>query len=565
MGHGPALDGVAGLVALARGLRPTVVEARRASRVERILGSDLPDPSGVDVRVLGHLHEASIESTGRGRESRRALGSWYTPRAVVQAIVRRTVAPALARRLAGSSAGEAASRVASFRVCDPAMGCGFFLLEALDVIAAAAPGVSRSDVAGTCLHGMDLDPGAARVAASCLWLEAADPGLTRRALMRHLLTGNALSSPFPGRGEGFDTVVGNPPYGALLDETTRRHITGRYATAGAGYRNTALHFIERAHDLLAAHGRAGLIVPKSLAYSRGWAPAVRIVLPGLEEVIDASLAFEGVRLEQVIVIFGRASSPRRTYASSTLEQGRVHVTGRLPRRSYEESGVLLCGVDRRMISLFRRLQEECRPLSEVSASFRGLGIQRHEHAEGEHEAIHGKAVGRYHLRRPLRRFRLADGLPPKAARLRTRPKIVSQNVVAHVRRPRPRIVLTSAMDTRGRLSLDTVTNTVITDPRVDPWFVLALLNSAFVSWYAHAFVFGGAVRTMHLDAGYIGRLPIPYSDASADQQARAAELARSASRRLSRGADTSLLDGILEGIESAVCTCYGVDPDLLHL
>ncbi len=557
MGHVPALSGVAGLVAHARGLRPTVGESRRASRLERILGADLPDPSTIDVRVLGRLHEASIVSAGRGRASRHALGSWYTPRTVVQAIVHRTVAPGIARRPAG--------RVASFRVCDPAMGCGFFLLEALDVIAAASPGVSRSEIACSCLHGMDLDRRATRVAALSLWLEAADPGLSRRACARHLLTGDALSCSFPGPGGGFDAVVGNPPYGATLDADTRRHVGRRYTTAGAGYRNTALHFVERAHDLLAGSGRAGLIVPKSLTYSRGWAPAVRLVLPGLEEVIDASLAFEGVRLEQVIVIFDRARSPRRTYASAALERGRVRVTGRLPRRGYEESGVLLCGVDRTQIALFRRLQEQCLPLSALAASFRGLGIQRHEHSGGEHEAIHGKAVGRYCLRRPLRRFRFVGGPPPGASRLRARPKIVSQNVVAHVRRPRPRLVLASAMDTRGRLSLDTVTNTVVTDHRVDPWFVLAVLNSGFMSWYAHAFVFGGAIRTMHLDAGYIGRLPFPHPDASADHQARAAQLARSISHRLARGADEGRLEGVLREIESAVCACYGVEPDHLLL
>ncbi len=547
MGHGPTLSGVAGLVAGARGLSPTAAESRHALRLERILGVDLPDPSTLDVRVLGHLHEAS-----RGRASRRALGTWYTPRSVVQTIVQRTVEPVLERR--------PSPRVDSFRVCDPAMGCGFFLLEALDVIARARPGASRSEIACTCLHGMDLDREASRVAALGLWLEAADPALPRRALGRRLRAGNALSSPFPGRGDGFDAVVGNPPYGADLDAQTRRHVSGRYATAGAGYRNSALHFVERARDLLADHGRAGLIVPKSLTYSRGWAPAVRLVLPGLDEVIDASLAFEGVRLEQVIVIFDRARSRRRTYASAELERGRVRVTGRLPRRTYGESGVLLCGVDRAQIALFRRLQEECRPLSCVSESFRGLGIQRCEHPEGEHEAIHGKAVGRYCLRPPLRRFRLEDGPGPRAARLRRKPKIVSQNVVAHVRRPRPRLVLASAMDTRGRLSLDTVTNTVITDPGVDPWFVLAVLNSAFMSWYAHAFVFGGAVRTMHLDAGYIGRLPIPHAGAHADRQARAADLARSVSRRLQRGAGMDGIEGLLEDLEGAVCGCYGVHP-----
>jgi hypothetical protein len=402
-----------------------------------------------------------------------------------------------------------------------------------------------------------VDAGAVRLARLSLWLEAADPRLDRSAFDEHLRSGNALAgeaADFPHGGSGFDAVVGNPPYGGLIDPGTRAHVAGRYRT-GRGYRNTALHFLERSHDLLAPGGRAGLIVPKSLTYSAGWGSAVRLILPGLEAVIDASLAFEGVRLEQVIVVFSRTRSRSRTYTTGSLERGRVRVTGRLPRRSYEEAGVLLSGVTREEIRIFRLLQGSCRKLGEVSTSFRGLGIQRFAHPEGDLEAIHGKAIGRFVVRGPLGRFRLDGGLAPGARRLRVRPKIVSQNVVAHVRRPEPRLVLMSAMDLTGRLTLDTVTNTVITDPDVDPWFVLAVLNSRFMSWYAHAFVFGRAIRTMHLDAGYIGRFPLPLPDAAPLEQRRAAGLARSLSRMRSPGARAR---DALEDLERAVRACYAL-------
>jgi hypothetical protein len=541
------IDGLASLMAGVRGLRVGPALARSGRMLERtgaVRGFDLEDVWG-----LGLLHEASVEA-------RRDSGSYYTPRSVVSHIVERTVTRPLSKRLGGLGDSAAAERVLGFTVCDPAMGCGFFLVEALRAMSGLAGGGTawRSAVARGCLFGMDLDAEAARIARLSVWLEARDPDLDPVELEPGLLAGNALSGTgFPVDG-GFDAVVANPPYGARLDPGTRRHLATTYRT-GAGYRNTALHFIERCHDLLAPGGRAGLIVPKSFTYSAGWASSVGLVLPGLVELVDASLAFEGVRLEQVIVVFDRRPGSSTTYATGRFERGRVRTSGRVPRSSYADAGALISSASRDQIRLFASVQERSRPMSEIADSFRGLPIQGARDPAGLVEAISGRAVTRFAIRGPLERFSPA-GLPPRAGRLRTRPKIVSQNVVAHVLRPEPHLVLMSAMDTRGRLSLDTVTNTIVTDPETDPWFVLALLNSRFMSWYAHVFVFGGAVRTMHLDASYVGRLPVPLPGSAKGDQRGAAEIARELSRPGRHGSR------LLEELESCVRSCFGLGPRL---
>ena len=97
-------------------------------------------------------------------------------------------------------------------------------------------------------------------------------------------------------------------------------------------------------------------------------------------------------------------------------------------------------------------------------------------------------------------------------KLRTlrQPKVLSQNIVAHIQNPLPHIKIISTVDKTGDvLSVDTVMNTVVTDPNFSPVFISALFNSTLINWYAYKFIFCSAVRTMHFDSYYVGKIPVP--------------------------------------------------------
>lgn len=119
-------------------------------------------------------------------EERRRSGSHYTPRALTQPIVERTLAPVL------SALGESPTpdEILSLRVCDPAMGSGAFLVEVCRQLAVrleeawkrhdAVPSVppdedlhlhARRRVAQRCLYGVDKNPLAVELARLSLWLE----------------------------------------------------------------------------------------------------------------------------------------------------------------------------------------------------------------------------------------------------------------------------------------------------------------------------------------------------------------------------------------------------------
>ncbi len=101
---------------------------------------------------------------------RRDAGAHYTPPQLCARVVQTTLAPLLAAL--GPAAPRA--RLLELRICDPALGCGAFLLAACRALERASDvpsPVTRLAIAERCLHGVDLDPLAVRVAALSLWIE----------------------------------------------------------------------------------------------------------------------------------------------------------------------------------------------------------------------------------------------------------------------------------------------------------------------------------------------------------------------------------------------------------
>ncbi len=134
---------------------------------------------------------------------RKTTGTFYTPRALTEYLVRRTLAPLVH--------DCPADRILSLRVLDPAMGSGAFLVAACRYLALSYESalirqgfLSASDVteheqagfrravAQRCLFGVDINPMAVQLGRLSLWLAtlAGDRPLT--FLDHHLRAGNSL-------------------------------------------------------------------------------------------------------------------------------------------------------------------------------------------------------------------------------------------------------------------------------------------------------------------------------------------------------------------------------------
>ena len=226
-------------------------------------------PAEVAPDLLGQLHEALLD---RGHRHRR--GVFYTPPAIAAGIADLVDWPA-------PGPGREAPRV-----CDPSVGGGAFLLAAARVLERL--GWARSEIVGHGLWGVDVDPVAVAVAATALVLwAAAEEGTGRRPIV----AGDTLvqgPDVWNGRhpGEGFDVVIGNPPFQSQLGRGTARPVSGpdaeglrrRFGSLAYRYTDTAALFLLEACRWLRPGGQVALVLPQSVLVAGDAAALRRAVL-----------------------------------------------------------------------------------------------------------------------------------------------------------------------------------------------------------------------------------------------------------------------------------------------
>ena len=311
----------------------------------------------------------------------------------------------------------------------------------------------------------------------------------------------------PKENPGWDAVVGNPPYGASLDENDRTYLGLNYETA-AGYKNTGLQFIERSYLVLMKKGACGLIVPKSLTYSQGWNKGVELILSRLNYLIDASKAFEEVLLEQVVIVFSDQTNPD-FYKSSFFNQSKVSKYVSIPKSSFSFCGTLITSITSKEFEIYNKINFQNHYFKNISTTFRGVPWQRYLSSTGNTRILRGDNIERFKIKDSYDFIDLdKTDLPKTKMELLKQPKIISQNIVAHVVKPSPHIIIMSALDKNGILNLDTVNNTVLINNDYALEYLLCILNCNLTSWYTYRFIYNQAIRTMHFDESYVGKIPI---------------------------------------------------------
>ncbi|OCB02104.1 restriction endonuclease, partial [Acidithiobacillus ferrivorans] len=168
------------------------------SLLELVPDIDLP------ARTFGFIGMGDSEGSTAGN-ARKLTGSYYTPDALVQELIRSALDPVIAQRLATHPANPVEALLA-MRVIDPACGSGHFLLaaarrlaEQLAQLRAADGAVQPQDyrhalreVIARCIFGVDRNPMAIELARTALWLEGFEEGRPLSFLDHHLQVGDAL-------------------------------------------------------------------------------------------------------------------------------------------------------------------------------------------------------------------------------------------------------------------------------------------------------------------------------------------------------------------------------------
>ena len=309
---------------------------------------------------------------------------------------------------------------------------------------------------------------------------------------------------------GFDIVIGNPPYGAKLSVEEKRTVS-KWLKDTNNLNTAALFTDFSKNQLLRKDGILTFIVPKSLLYSEKWFSLVKNLYKKTVNLVDVEKAFEKVKLEQVVFLYNAGQNQRKQYIAQKFLNNEFKSSNIIDVNLVEKFNAWICDVNEIDLNIIKSLKSNLIPLSNISSTKRGVGIQKELNEDGSIPVIGGRNIDRF-AQIGIRGFVSKEIFKSYSSKLEfmRNVKIMSQDLVAHVQNPTPHIKIKSCIDRTGKvLNLDTVQNTVIHDENYSEEYVVSLLNSNFINWYTYKFIYCSAIRTMHFDNNYIGKIKIP--------------------------------------------------------
>lgn len=201
---------------------------------------DEEDWSSMDVDVKGAAFEGLLEKAAS--EGKKGAGQYFTPRVLIDSIV---------RVMKPDPRGKP-----DFRVCDPACGTGGFLVRAYEWL--VSPDVSggvfdraeAKNIKTATYYGQDLVARPRRLALMNLFLHGVEP---------HIYLGDTVYEPF--RGERYDVVLTNPPFGTRGANQAPDREDFTIETS-----SKQLNFVQHVLTALNVGGRAAVVLPDNCLF-----------------------------------------------------------------------------------------------------------------------------------------------------------------------------------------------------------------------------------------------------------------------------------------------------------
>lgn len=197
------------------------------------------DWSGLNVDVKAQAYEGLLEKSAA--EGKKGAGQFFTPRVLIQSIV---------------SVMKPDPRVSQdFSITDPAAGTGGFLLSAYDWLMEETKGaINREDLSRirkNTYFGTELVARPRRLALMNLFLHGIES---------HIRLGDSIYEP--DRGDRYDVVLTNPPFGTkgANQVPERQDFT-------VGTSNKQLNFVQHILTILKPGGRAAVVLPDNVLFA----------------------------------------------------------------------------------------------------------------------------------------------------------------------------------------------------------------------------------------------------------------------------------------------------------
>jgi type I restriction enzyme M protein len=199
---------------------------------------DVEEWTAMDVDVKGAAFEGLLEKAAS--EGKKGAGQYFTPRRLIETICRVMKPDPRARK--------------DFRIMDPACGTGGFLVGSYEWLIVESKGVfDRADarrIETSTYYGQELVPRPRRLALMNLYLHDVEP---------HIYLGDTIYEP--DRGERYDIVLTNPPFGTKGANQAPEREDFTIETS-----NKQLNFVQHVVNILKPGGRAAIVLPDNCLF-----------------------------------------------------------------------------------------------------------------------------------------------------------------------------------------------------------------------------------------------------------------------------------------------------------
>jgi hypothetical protein len=255
----------------------------------------------------------------------------------------------------------------------------------------------------------------------------------------------------------------------------------------------------------------------------------------------------------------------------------IEKIGAKKRNLCNEFNLILNGVSDKETEIGLKMKRDNRSLSDYVENNRGSMFQNDVSTTGNIKVLGGKQIGRYNSMFSIKGKINKELLTNDIKSFISENSVLVQNIVAHIRKPQPHIAIIATLPpipVKQYAILDTV-NQLKNNSELSVKFILGVVNSRLVSWYAYRFIFANAIRTMHFDSTTTAKIPFPIINLSQKtektkhdnlvslvdkilelKQKEAAEKNQQLKTMISRQ-----IDGVDKAIDTAVYGLYNLTED----